>query len=59
LLWQACRAAWETLALLEAEATTHPLDRDLWRLVDAAHAMWLDAEAYARPLAEAAEKAGK
>jgi hypothetical protein len=58
LLWQACRSAWQTLAALEAEATTHPLDTDLWRLVDAAHITWLDAEAYARPLAEAAERAG-
>jgi hypothetical protein len=59
MLWQACRSAWDTLAALEAEATSHPLNVDLWRLVDAAHAIWLDAETYARPLVEATEAAGR
>ena len=48
-LWRACRAARDTLAALEAAAEQHPFDRDLWRLVDAAHATWLDIEGYAQP----------
>ena len=59
MLWQACRSARETLATLEAEASEHSFDRRLWRLVDAAHAVWLDVEAYARPLLEEAERRGR